>query len=161
MFYIIIYLIGIIPLSFLLHEIGHGVGAVLTSKSHVHIYLGSKDEQNKMNFRLGRFFFHLQFGYMGFCRWEEDLNKRQKFFSLIGGPVTTFLMMGVFLLLRDNVGEGSIRTLFVKAAEFNLFLFLSTIIPFRYPRWMGTIAGYPTDGLQLIWLFQDENETES
>lgn len=159
LFYIIFYII-VIPLSFLLHEIGHGIGVVLTSKSQAHIYLGSKNEQNKINFRLGRFCFHLQLAYMGFCGWEDGLNKRQKFFSLISGPLTTLLLMVMFLFLRDHVGDGDVRTLFVKAAEFNLILFLSTIIPFRYPCWMGTMAGYPTDGLQLIGLFQNEIETE-
>lgn len=157
----LVFFIGIIPLSFLLHEIGHGLGAVLMSDSDIHIYLGTKDEKNKQNFRIGRFTFHLQFAYMGFCRWDEDLTKRQNFFSLISGPLMTLLLMGSFLFLRDVVPEGNLRTLFVKAAEFNLILFLSTIIPFRYPRWMGkTMAGFPTDGLQLLWLFQNAAETK-
>lgn len=49
----IVFYIGIIPLGFLLHEIGYGLGVALTSKSQVHIYLGSKDKQNKMNFCIG------------------------------------------------------------------------------------------------------------
>lgn len=74
----IIFFIGIIPLSFLLHEIGHGLGTVFMPDSDVHIYLGAKDEQNKQNFRIGRFFFHLQLAYMGFCSWDGDLTKRDK-----------------------------------------------------------------------------------
>lgn len=157
----IVFLIGIIPLRFLLHEIGHATGAGLTSNSDIHIYLGPNHEQNKQNFRIGRFHFHLQFAYMGFCVWEGGLNKRQRFFSLIGGPLMTLLVMSGFLILRDTAPAGGVRTLFVRAAEFNLILFFSTILPFRYPRWMGkTMAGFPTDGLQLIGLFQNDVETE-
>ena len=35
------------PISVLMHEIGHGIGVVCISKSHVHVYLGSRNEGNK------------------------------------------------------------------------------------------------------------------
>ena len=57
----LILILIVVPTSLMLHEIGHGIGTALTSKTHhVHIYLGDVGDNNKENFQIGRFHFHLQ-----------------------------------------------------------------------------------------------------
>lgn len=72
---------------------GHAVGTVLSSDKHVHIYLGSRGKENKENFHIGRLHFHIQYAFSGFCKWGTGLNRRQRFISLIGGPLLSFIMM--------------------------------------------------------------------
>lgn len=45
-----------------MHEIRHGIGVVCISKSHVHVYLGSRNEGNKENLKLGRHHLHVHIG---------------------------------------------------------------------------------------------------
>ncbi len=66
---LIIYLL-VVPICILLHEIGHGIGAVLSSNSHAHIYLGPRCEHNKENFRLGRLHSHISWSFIGFAYWD-------------------------------------------------------------------------------------------
>lgn len=54
MLQLLIFYLIVVSICILLHEIGHGIGAVSSSNSHAHIYLGPRSENNKENFRLGR-----------------------------------------------------------------------------------------------------------
>lgn len=87
LFYLIIW-----PLTVLLHEIGHGLGVVFTSKCHAHIYLGNTDEKNRENFRIGRLHFHIIWSYKGYCYWGNELNNQQRVISLISGPAMSLLV---------------------------------------------------------------------
>ena len=149
-----------IPLSLLLHETGHALGTVLSSDNHVHIYLGSRGEENKENFHIGRLHFHIQYAFSGFCRWGTALNRRQRFISLIGGPLMSFLMTGVAAILLNFVPNGVVKTFLGGFAEVNLFLVVSTLIPFQLPRWFGEQFSFPSDGLQIIRLFRKEKMLE-
>ena len=152
--YVIFFLL-VIPICTLLHEIGHGIGVVTTSSSHVHIYLGMKNKNNKENFNLGRMHFHIQWSYIGFAYWSKDLNKRQKAFALAGGPIMSLLLTVVFGYLSFFEYEVMLRQLFGWTAIYNVIQFFVTIIPIKYPRWMGAYHGFPSDGLQLIQVLKD------
>lgn len=153
----IVLLIFIVPLSLLMHEVGHGIGTILTSKTHhAHIYLGDTGENNKENFRIGRLHFHVQWAFTGWCRWGGELNKRQSFFILIGGPLmTAFIMTTCLLLLRLEI-DGWGRTLLVIIAETNFLVLLFTLIPNQLPRWFGPRWSFPSDGLQLLRLLMSK-----
>ena len=49
----------LIPLFILLHEVGHGLGAVFSSDSEVHIYLGIKSGKIRKTLRLEDYIFIL------------------------------------------------------------------------------------------------------
>ncbi|MCM3711930.1 hypothetical protein [Sporosarcina luteola] len=155
MLLIIIFYIIIAPTCVLLHEIGHGLGAVFASKNHVHIYLGSKSEKNKEIFRLGRLHFHIIWSYIGFAYWEGELSKRQRAIALIGGPLMSLLLALLFGLLTLLGPRGDMQTLFWWITLVNFFQFAVTIIPMKYPRWMWGYSGHPSDGLQLLRLLKN------
>ncbi|PAD67444.1 hypothetical protein CHH83_18815 [Bacillus sp. 7586-K] len=144
----------IIPASVLLHEVGHGIAAVSTSKSHAHVYLGTRSKVNKENFKLGRLHFHLNWSYVGFVSWEGNLTKRQTAIALAGGPIISLLLMLLFGLISLYVPQDDLHSLLFGATIFNCFQFLFTIIPITYPRWMGVYNGQPSDGLQLLRLLK-------
>jgi len=69
--FILFYVVGI-PLSVLIHEIGHALGVILFSKEKVYVYLGTSNLSNKENFRIGRMHFHICWRYYGYCYLEKE-----------------------------------------------------------------------------------------
>lgn len=152
--FLLFYLL-VIPITVLLHEIGHGLGVIISSKSNAHIYLGTTNENNRENFRLGRLHFHIIWSYIGYCSWEKELNKQQSIISLIGGPAMSLLITVLCLLFTFSTSHGDLRSLLWGTAILNFVQFLSTIIPITYPKWMLGYSGYPSDGLQLLRLLRN------
>ena len=150
LFYILIW-----PLSVLLHEIGHGLGVVISSKSHAHIYLGNRTEKNRENFKLGRLHFHIIWAYGGYCYWGSELNTQQRVLTIIGGPAMSLLIALVCLICTFNTSQGDLHALLRATAILNFFQFIYTIIPITYPRWMKGYSGHPSDGLQLLRLLRN------
>lgn len=143
------------PACTLLHEIGHGVGAIATSKSNVHIYLGKINKNNKENIKLGRLHFHIQWSFAGFAHWGKGLDKRQRAVALAGGPIMSLLLALLFGLLASFVSQSVWHQLVTWTAIYNLIQFLITVIPMTYPRWMGAYQGMSSDGLKLLRLLRE------
>lgn len=139
----------------LLHEIGHGLGVIVSSKAQAKIYLGNPDEKNTENFRLGRLHFHINWSYIGYCCWGSKLNKQQRICSLLGGPAMSLLISLVCFFSAINISIGDLHSLLWATAILNLSQFIITIIPITYPRWMSGYSGNPSDGLQLLRLLRD------
>ncbi|MFC0015534.1 MULTISPECIES: hypothetical protein [Allobacillus] len=150
----LLFYILVIPICVLLHEIGHGIGVVSTSKSNAHVYLGNRNKENKENFRIGRLHFHIYWSYVGFVAWEGNLKKQQRAVALAGGPIMSLLLGFLFGMTATLLPHGDLRSFLWGTAIFNLFQFVATIIPITYPRWMGAYNGHPSDGLQLLRLLR-------
>lgn len=146
--------IVIFPICLLLHEVGHGIGVVLSSKSHAWIYLGNLDEDRKSNFSIGKLHFHIHWAYFGFCSWDDSLNKRQKIFALAGGPVMSLLLACLFILFMKVIYHTDFRPIINGIIIFNIAAFFTAALPIRYPRWFGPLSGHPSDGLQLLHLLK-------
>ena len=43
----IFFYLFVLPMSVLLHEVGHGLGVIISSKNHARIYVGFANEKNK------------------------------------------------------------------------------------------------------------------
>lgn len=149
-FYLIVW-----PMTTLLHEIGHGLGVIVTSKALAKIYLGNPDEKNTENFRLGRLHFHINWSYTGYCYWGSELNKQQRICTLLGGPAMSLLISIACFLFALIISTGDLHSLLRASAMLNLFQFIITIIPITYPRWMSGYSGHPSDGLQLLRLIRE------
>ncbi len=93
--------------------------------------------------------FHIQWSYVGFVYWDEQLNIRQNAAAIVGGPLMSLLLALLFGLMTYIIPQNELRTLFGWTATFNCIQFVITIIPITYPRWMGRYSGLPSDGLQL------------
>lgn len=142
-------------MTILLHEIGHGLGVIVSSKAQAKIYLGKPDENNTENFRLGRLHFHINWSYIGYCYWGGQLTKQQRLCSLVGGPAMSLLISTACFLFAMNISTGDLHSLLKATAILNLFQFIITIIPITYPRWMSGYSGHPSDGLQLLRLIKE------
>lgn len=153
---LLFFYILLIPFFILLHEIGHGMGAAFSSSSHVHIYLGAKNEENKEKFKVGKFHFHIIWSYVGFAYWEIKLNKRQRAIAIAGGPLMSLLLALLFGWLTIVTSQSQLHLLFWWSTLFNFLQFVATIIPVKYPRWMGGYSGYRSDGLQLLRILKDK-----
>lgn len=157
MLLLLIFYILVAPICVLLHEIGHGLGAVVASNTHVHIYLGTRSEKNKENFRLGRLHFHINWSYIGFAYFREELSKRQRAIALASGPLMSLLLALLFGLLTLFGSRGDLQSLFWWTTMLIFFQFVVTIVPVKYPRWMGSYSGYSSDGLQLLRMLKTKN----
>lgn len=157
---LLIFVLIIGPTCTLLHEVGHGIGAIATSKANVHIYLGSRGENNKENFKIGRLHFHIQWSFAGFAHWGKGLTRKQRVAALAGGPIMSLLLVFLFSFLASSLSQNEIRALMNGAATYSLIQFVMTVIPITYPRWMGGYSGFPSDGLQLLRLFKTRHEQQ-
>lgn len=152
----IIFYVFVIPLCTLMHEIGHGIATVLSSNATAQIHLGNVNDTTKRNFKLGRLHFYLKWSYYGFCSSKGVLGKNQKLVSLIGGPLMSLLMVIILGLVIPLVSFGDVQSLMSSTAFFCGVQFLVTAIPVRYPRWMGSYYGQPSDGLQILTLLKEK-----
>ncbi|MGE7931511.1 hypothetical protein [Viridibacillus arvi] len=155
--FILFYLIGI-PISVLLHEIGHALGVVLFSNEETHVYLGSKNDSNNENFQLGRIHFHINWAYFGFCAVNKNkLTKLQFTLMSIGGPIVSLILFSASYFLMVGLSHFEPKNFFKGMTIINFVLFISTIIPIRYPNWIKPYAGLSSDGYQILKLFKDDN----
>ncbi|AIF65747.1 hypothetical protein GZ22_03185 [Terribacillus saccharophilus] len=143
------------PVCLLLHEFGHGIAVILSSKSHARIYLGRSNEENKRNFSIGRLHFHIHWAFIGFCSWDGNLNKRQRIIALAGGPIMSFLLICLLIFLKQEVSQIAIHPLINGAILCNIIVFAGSVMPFPYPRWSGSLGNYPSDGLQLLRILRE------
>lgn len=151
----IIFYILIIPLCTLMHEVGHGIAAVSSSSATAHVHLGQLSDPDKRSFNIGRLHFHLKWSYYGFCSTKGEMDKKQRIINIIGGPFVSLVMAIGFGLLIPLVTNRDVQSLFSATATFCAVSFLVTAIPIKYPRWMGSYYGHPSDGLKVLNLLRN------
>jgi len=156
--FFLFYLIGI-PVSVLLHEVGHAIGVIIFSKEKSHVYLGSKNDLNKENFQIGRIHFHINWAYFGFCAVKNrtPFSKFQSIMFSVGGPIVSLLLFVTSYLVIAEVTHYEIKNFLIGIAYFNLFMFICTSFPIRYPNWFKPYAGLPSDGYQIFTLLKGKN----
>lgn len=153
--FFLFYLIGI-PVSVLLHEVGHAIGVIIFSKEESYVYLGSENDLNKKNFQIGRIHFHINRAYFGFCvvNNRTPFSKFQSVMFLVGGPLVSLLVFVASYLVKADVTHYEIKNFLNGIAYCNLFIFICTSIPIRYPKWLKPYAGLPSDGYQIYTLLK-------
>ncbi|MFT9819364.1 hypothetical protein [Lysinibacillus sp. NPDC056185] len=150
--FILFYVVGI-PLSVLIHEIGHALGVILFSKEKAYVYLGTSDPSNKENFRIGRMHFHIRWGYYGYCYPEKEssLTRVQTIFFYVGGPVISLCLAVLSYIAMNTFTNEALRNFLNGFFYMNGSLFLFTAIPIIYPKWLKPYAGLPSDGYQIFY----------
>ncbi|MGM0847384.1 MAG: site-2 protease family protein [Bacillota bacterium] len=153
---LIVYLI-LVPLAVLLHEIGHALGVILFTKHRrANVYLGPHVPENAAHFRLGRMNFYLRLATFGYCSSideegkssTETMSSLQRIAFYAGGPVMS-LIFALMSLTASSLLTGQLFTLMQAFTIVNLFTFLSTSLPYIYPKWRKGLAGTPTDGYRV------------
>ncbi|GGB37943.1 hypothetical protein GCM10011409_14230 [Lentibacillus populi] len=145
-----LYIIGV-PLTTLIHEIGHAAGLVCLAKDGVaRIYLGDFSDSNKENFQIGRIHFHIVWGAGGICKYEKpnDMTTFQSVIVSLSGPLISAIFATILFFFLNS----PINNYFLISGLFwtNLLQFIGTIIPIIYPKWWGPYGGYPSDGYRVL-----------
>lgn len=149
--FFLFYLVGI-PLSVLLHEVGHAIGIVMFSKEKAYVYLGPVNDDNKENFRLGRMHFHIKWAFFGFCivKNRSDFTKFNNILFLAGGPIVSLLLFIAAYFLSANFSHEGTQNFLQGVFYTNLSMFIFTSLPLIYPKWLPAFAGHPSDGYQIL-----------
>ena len=156
--FFLFYLIGI-PVSVLLHEVGHAIGVTIFTKEKAHVYLGPINDNNKENFRIGRMHFHIKWAYFGFCvvKNRNDLTSFKNIMFLAGGPIISLLLCIAAYLISTDLTHNGTKNFLNGVFYANLSMFIFTSIPIIYPNWLKPYAGRPSDGYQILTIFKAKN----
>lgn len=143
----------LLPVAIIIHELGHALPIVLSSKSgEADIFLGSPFKANKLSFSVGKIHFYLGWGFSGFCfisNYKEipPFSNGRRLLVDAGGPlfslVSGILVYGLSISLLNNFHY------IYQFAVINFFLFFTSAIPITYPKFSGALSGYSSDGLRL------------
>lgn len=149
----------VFQLTTITHELGHAIPARIFSKDKVAIYLGVGNSNR--NFKIGGLQVVLR-GFhplTGFVSWNgEKLTRSGKIISSLGGPLIS-LMVGIgSLLIAGKMSNTILNNLFTFIAYYNLFQFIVTAIPFKYPSWWGAYGGTTSDGCKVLTLLKEKAE---
>ena len=146
------------PALTLLHELGHGVAAVLLTSGRVTVAQGH--DPPLLRFGLGRLDVRLRpvtgprFAFYGYYEYGEDGSSRRRSIAIIAaGPVVSLLAAaGASAIAVPVTGIGAWLAWVVVVMAMNQFLV--TAIPMRYGRLFGPYAGWESDGLAVLQLLR-------
>lgn len=147
-------------LSFLVHELGHAVAYMAkTGDTHWHIRIGSGKsilKTQRLSIKLAVF--------DGECIFDKGKIKStaDAIVSLLGGPLFSFLTLGILLGIRLKFGafESEIIATSAIVSIYNLSIFantsilITTLAPIRY--FWGETKGRKTDGLQILHIIRSK-----
>lgn len=148
----IIIVLLIVSCSLFIHEMGHAIATVTASKnSKVEIFMGSSSKVNKLRLSFGRITCYLTVAISGYCEYSipkeyPAFTYKQKLFLYLGGPIASLLGFLTLLTVSYYV-SGVAGTIIINSAGVHFVLFITSIIPWTYPRFLG---GLPSDGLQIL-----------
>lgn len=152
----IIIVILVVSCSLFIHEMGHAIATVTASKnSKAEVFMGSSSKVNKLRLSFGRITCYLTVAISGYCEYSipkeyPAFTYKQKLFFYLGGPIAS-LLCSVALFIASHFVSGVARNIIINSAGANFFLFITSLIPWTYPRLLG---GLPSDGLQTLNLMK-------
>lgn len=141
-----------VPLLTLIHELGHALAGMMTTRGWVPAAIGTGGDPRTIG--LGRLRIKLRpfSGIVGSCH-REYRSGSGRGEALFYGAGPTFSLASAAILgylgtsATGNSTLGQILTLGSYAALLQL---IATLVPVRYPSWMGAYAGYLSDGAMLL-----------
>lgn len=151
-------LLVILPLTTLLHELGHALPALAHGAQDVTIIMGgSETDRAVFRRRVGRLELVLASWFplfIGHVRASGPLSRRQQIQVILGGPLVSLLLVAVFVPLAYVSRDASeLGRVLVQGTATAAFLgFVATALPMVYPRWWYGYAGKPSDMRRFIRL---------
>lgn len=127
---LILYLILIVaPISNLIHEFGHMLGAKIAKADHVQVYIGRGKSIIKLPFQkteihFGTFFFTSG---LTISQRKDDYHSIEIIIITILGPLLNAIIVFISYLLYNNVPSIFILLFLL----YNAWLFITNIIPFK------------------------------
>lgn len=155
------------PFSTLIHELGHGIPALLFTDKKVTLYLGSYgDPKESFKVTIGRielFFNKKPFDWkIGLCVLEQQiLSINKQIFIVLMGPLASLVLSLIltYLVFFSNINDNVKIILFF----FNIstyYDFLINIVPNKKPIELHNGSTVYNDGKQILELIQFKNLPE-
>jgi len=164
LFLLLVFVVFLRPISTLIHELGHGVPALLLTEGKVTLYLGSYgDPQESIKINIGRleiFFrknpFHWK---IGLCKMhDQKVSINNQIFVTLMGPIMSLVLALVvtYYVFYANLNEDFVVLLFFFGIS-TYFDFFANIIPKRRPIELhdGTVTY--NDGQLILDLLKYKN----
>jgi hypothetical protein len=143
------------PLLTLLHELGHAVVPLLRTEQAVHVWLGRAPYWRE--FHLGRLTLRVAVPstIFGGCDWEGQLNKAEFVATALLGPITSAACCVLLYAMAIHV-SGFMHHVLIGSAAFAAFQAVFTLLPLRYPAWLGQYSRMPSDGMSALRALRDD-----
>lgn len=152
--FIISLFIGVFLSYFILyfHEFGHAIFAIIFTKQKVKIRLGGIFDKKPL--KIGRLLIYINGFYpsYGVIYWNaKSLSKYKNALISLGVPLFSLLLsLMIWCFLKYNtyqyINQNMVKFLFV----YSVWQFFITIIPIKYPKFLGAYAGFNSDGLNVL-----------
>lgn len=149
------------PITVLLHELGHGIPALILTKREVTLYIGSYGKvKGSFLINLGRLKLYFKFNPFawraGLCKYySTNISVTSHSIILLTGPITSLLLSVILCYIAFSFEfHGSLKLILVAFVVSSLLDLLTNIIPDEKP--IYTLNGNATynDGYQLKLLFK-------
>ena len=142
---ILLFLFIFAPLTILIHEFGHVLGAMVMRATHIEMMIGTGKKIFTLTGRKWKLSLHLLYflGAHTSCERQPFFSKIERIIISSSGPLLNGIV-GFFLHYYIPLNHLMIWELFVL---FNFWLFLINLIPYR-------IGGKPSDGYTILQLLK-------
>lgn len=142
------------PVLTLAHELGHALPLAL-AKHPATVHVGNPEKSARLSFSLGKVDVRLRYspGFSGLCRYDEPpsgFSAEGSLLVALGGPAASALVAlisGLAAYLSPSLPGWALLSAVSVAAFLQVFF---ALIPVRYPKWLGTAGGSPSDGLRAL-----------
>lgn len=156
------------PFATFVHEIGHTIPALILTRKEVYIRVGESGSRWRGKFGNILWEFSLLKGREGFSGYDKNsLNKFSLIIIILGGIGSSLLMSCIIgwqifsnqtkWKILSNEPSIILETLLVSWFCANSLVFLRSIIPVKLKPTSSFPEGPPSDGLELIRIFQSKN----
>jgi hypothetical protein len=153
---IIGFVVFVMPVLALIHELGHAVVALLLTDGDVFIFLGSNKH---WQVAIGRLviFGSLLTGQTGLCSYEPDTEAfswMQQIGFYLAGPIASLFAFLCALIANVIVVEPWLRFLLPIIVWYQFISLVLTFLPITYPSWFsGRREKIRSDGYQALTTF--------
>lgn len=155
-FELILFLVFIgAPMSMVIHEFGHALGAFLVKSDQINIHIGSGKTLFTVTLKNIHLHVHTLLMFGGFTNYERPniYQRRELLFITILGPMSNFFFAFIFILIHINKNSSMLVILFL----FNIWLGVMNILPYQ-------LKGRASDGLIAFRLcrqiYRERNSSE-
>ncbi|HPW53899.1 MAG TPA: hypothetical protein PLI19_01725 [Erysipelotrichaceae bacterium] len=148
----------------LLHELGHAIGALVTSEKEVLVVLGrTRKDSMKEVFSIGRL--KIKLGLFspvtGFTHIEmSNLSRAQLMAFYFGGPLMSLSLTFILFVVNQQLINSEVHKIIRFASVYALIQFFITALPIRYPDFWGDYGNLESDGLSILKLFRKNSNVD-
>ncbi|WP_226665279.1 M50 family metallopeptidase [Metabacillus litoralis] len=154
----LLFIAFILPLTTFVHELGHAITASTLLKAPVKIRLGTQYKGN--GFTLGKINIKIQplSGWVGFFKHDvpsDKVSKNSNLLIYLAGPIFSLLLFSICLITTSTLNFPTILDHLIKhISNASLLQFFITIVPLKYPAFLGSYSGTYSDGYRILKLLQ-------